>query len=395
MGLTGAGTVVVAVVVVVVGLAVATVVCWNRIRPRWRWPARLGLLLAGDLAAVLVVALLLNDAYAFYPSWSELLGDGAHNGETTVAAGSLDPSLHQQLAAAAQSGHGTLVPLRIEGPAAHLVTGVSSLVYLPAVYGDPAWANTRFPVVELLDGYPGSPGTWTGVLHVQDILDAEIAEHRMPPTIAVMAVSNVDLPRDTECANVVHGPQVDTYLTDDVRTAVTTAFRASESGYAWTLAGFSTGGYCAGVIAARHPQMFAAAASIDGYAAAAHDHTTGDLFGDDTALRERADLHWWMRHPPSPRVPLLLMASRQDAGPWHSDTTLAVEAVRARWPVSQLVLPTGGHDASTFDAEIPVALSWLAHAASGPLAPVPSVDGLLPSPVLRAPQDAVSGDFTR
>ena len=380
VGLTGTGTLVVAALLVIVVGAVTAVV-WNRTRSWWRWPARFGLLLAGNVAAVLVVALLLNDTYAFYPSWSEVFGGSAHNGNTTVPAGSLDASLATSLATAARTGHGVVVPLRIEGPTAHLVTGVPSLVYLPAVYGDPAWANVRFPVVELLDGYPGSPQTYTGVLHVQDLLDTLIAEHRMAPTIAVMAVSNVDLPRDTECADVVGGPQVDTYLTADVRSAVTTAFRASGSGHAWTIAGFSTGGYCASIISARHPRMFAGAASIDGYAAAAIDHTTGDLFGHDTELADRADLFWWLHHPPSPEVPLLLMTSREDAGPWHSNTEVAAEAARVGWPVSQVVIPTGGHDASTFDAEIPVALAWLSHVCDGPLAPVPSVDGQLPVPV--------------
>lgn len=385
MGLTGAGTVVVAVVLLA-AVGAATALAWNRLRRGWAWPARVGLLLVGDVAAVVVVALLLNDSFVFYGSWTDLWGGHSTVGHTATPPGSEDAALHAGLAAAAVSGHGLVVSFRVPGVRSHLVTGQTGLVYLPPQYGDPAWAAVRFPVVELLDGFPGSPQTWTRVLHVEDVLDTEISDHEMSPSIVVLPVQNVADPRDTECANVAGGPQVDTYLTFDVRTAVTTAFRASTVPEDWAVAGYSTGGYCAAVMSARHPEMFGAAASIEGYNDAAHDHTTGDLFGHDTDLADRADMIWWMHHKPSSPVPLLAFSSRQDLQSYHDDRVLDAEAAAVGWPLWQVELPAGGHNPGTFGAELPVALGWISHRSGNALAPVPTVDGLSPTLVTTRPR---------
>ena len=68
------------------------------------------------------------------------------------------------------------------------------------------------------------------MLHVASVLDNLIDTGRAAPFIAVIPVQNVASPRDTECVDVVHGPQVEDYLTTDVRTAVLREFRGHRPG---------------------------------------------------------------------------------------------------------------------------------------------------------------------
>jgi hypothetical protein len=53
---------------------------------------------------------------------------------------------------------------------------------------------------------------------------------------------------------------------------------------------------------------------------------------------------------------------------------------RSPLKVSSLSLPRGGHNAQTFDAELPTCLGWLSRYVSAPLAPIPTADGLVPVP---------------
>jgi S-formylglutathione hydrolase FrmB len=379
MALVGAPTAVAAVLLVVLVTA-ATAVCWNRLPSAVRWPGRVVLLGLGQVCAVLLAAVLVNDNFVFYQSWSELLGR-QHPTQSRPGAlpGSLDASLRPQLYRDFLAGRGTMTSLPIAGLRSGVATH-TALVYLPPQYGDPAFADRTFPVVELLSGFPGGPRTWVRQLHVATVLDGLIATGRAAPFIAVIPEQNVASPRDTECVNVVRGPQVDTYLSDDVRTATVRAFRASPSGTQWTVMGDSTGGYCAADLAFRHPQLYSAAVSIAGYNAPAHDSTTGDLFGGDPQLADNYSPLWLLQHRRPPNLALLLISSEPDLTARRAAEKM-VRAARAPLRLSVLTLPRGGHNFATFAAEIPVGFGWLSRFVAPPLAPLPEVDGLLPHPV--------------
>jgi hypothetical protein len=379
MGLTGTGTLVGAFVLLLLA-TIATCLFWNRVTGPVRWPSRVALLLACDVSAILIVALLLNSQFDFYLSWSELLGQHPSLVATATHVGSDDARLERQLDVSYRTGHGVVVALEIPGTASGVATNPAS-VYLPPQYGDPEYANVQFPVIELLDGFPGSPRTWVKSLDIASVLDHEIATGQMSPTVVVMPTQNVASPRDTECANVLNGPQVDTYLTTDVRSAVDAAFRVYHGGQHWAVSGYSTGGYCAALLAAQHHGFYAAAASIEGYNAADHDATTGDLFGRRASLTDNADLLWWVSQRPMSKVALLELSTRQDKQSYLDDRTLDRVAAEHDWPVSQITLPRGGHNMGTFAAEVPLALDWLTQYTGAPLAPAPSVDGLRPQPV--------------
>jgi len=341
--------------------------------------------LAGcQLTALALVGVLVNDVFVFYGSWSELLGVGPHTAQPAAPRGNLDRSLSAVLARDARAGVGTLVPLPISGIRSGVRTGPAT-VYLPPQYGDPGYADRSFPVVELLSGFPGGPATWVRTLHLSTVLNTLIGSGRAAPFIAVAPVQNVASPRDTECVNVVGGPQVETYLTYDVRAAVERAFRASTD---WTVLGDSTGGYCAADLALRHPDLFTAAVSIAGYNAPAHDATTRNLFGDRPALARLFSPAWLVGHQQRGPLHLLLISSRPDRTAFRATEQLRA-MVRPPLQLATLVLPSGGHNFRTFAAELPVAFGWLSRYVPAPLAPLPTVDGLLPVPAQpQSPNDA-------
>jgi pimeloyl-ACP methyl ester carboxylesterase len=376
MGLTDLSTLVVAILLLL-AITGVTLALWGRLdRVAARWPLRVLMIGTCQLAAVLVTALALNNAFVFYQSWSELLGAHPRSGYSQLAVGSVDAGLHARLLADYRAGRGTVISLPVPGARSGVHTGPAT-VYLPPQYGDPAYANRSFPVLELTSGFPATPNTWFRVLHVDSELNYLIDTGRSAPFIAVVPVQNVAAPRDTECVNVVGGPQVDSYLSYDVRAAVERSVRASSSGSQWTVLGDSTGGYCAVDLALRHPGMFSAAVSIAGYNAPAHDATTGDLFGSDPALAALYSPLWLIRHQTAPDLHLLLITTRPDRYPTKAAWQLAA-AARPPLQVSLLTLPRGGHNFGTFAAEVPVGVSWLSRFVAAPLAPLPTVDGLLP-----------------
>jgi enterochelin esterase-like enzyme len=376
MGLTSSALVVTAGITVI-GTLIATLMLWNALPAAVRWPGRVALLLVGDLIAIVLVAILVNDSFGFYTSWAELFGSHPVLSTAAVPAGREDALLAPRLAVAAATRRGLVTTIEIPGT----VSGVGDYpadVYLPPQYGSATYRSVRFPVLELLDGFPGGPQIWIRKFKIADVLDHEIAAGMISPTIVVMPTQNLASPRDTECANVVGGPQVDTYLVTDVHNAVVQAFRAADDGRQWGLSGYSTGGYCAALLAAQHPADFGAAASIEGYNKPAHDLTTGRLFGTDIALQNEANVLYWVNKPHWPSVPILELATKQDRQSWVDDRILDRFAGLHHYPLWQIYLPRGGHNLATFSAEVPLALHFLSERIGAPLRPAPSIDGLLP-----------------
>jgi len=365
----------------------APVVCllvWDRLGSNRliRLAVRTALLVTAQILAVALAGLALNRAYDFYTSWSELLGGPIVT--TTAApatggsAGRADAAFAASTAAAYRAGHGTVVRITIPG-AASGVAAHTALVYLPAAYGNPAAAGVSFPVVELLDGFPGSPWSWTGPMQVQHVLDKLIAGMQSLPFIAVMPTQNISYPRDAECVNVVGGAQVDTYLTTDVHRTMTSNFRASSSPSSWSTMGFSTGGYCAINLAMRHPDMFSAAVSLSGTGRPSHDHSTGDLFGRSIAIGDSNTPFWEAAHWNS-RNRLSIMMIAGSAEPLeYRDARGLPGLARGTLTITNTLIAHGGHNFTLWRAVEPYAFNWLSTHLRAPLQPVLIRTGLLPA----------------
>ena len=357
---------------------VATVLMWNRIRSWLRWPARAGLILGCQLTGVALVAALVNDAGQFYGSWSELFGHGTGVSLAVAAPGVQDRHVAEVIRREKRPGQSLIVPVYV--PEAGGTKADPALVYLPAAYFSSTYATARFPVVELFEGFPASPRTWTLALRLQQVLDTEINSHRAEPFVAVVPTQNyLGGLHDGECINAVHGPQVETTLTVNVQRVVERDFRVQRDRSGWAVLGYSTGGFCALNVGMRHPSMYSAAVSMSGNVQPYVDYTTGDIFGHSAAAEHSNDPLWRAQHLPGPPISVLIAASRADPGAWNGALTLGA-ALRAPTRTSLLMLPHGAQSVTVWRVMEPVAFDWLSHILAAPLADEVLAEGRSPVP---------------
>ena len=374
-----------------VGLPVLTVLTWPRLRGRRRMvvPTRWTLVVASQVAAVLLVGAALNDYAYFYGSWSDLGSSVAqalgqrpaatpvtfrHGGVVTPAPAPGVTGIPVQIRGLGRSRAATggrLEHVQIHGASSQLSEG--AYVYLPPQYFQPRYAHTRFPAVEVMGGYPSAQTMLVRRLAMQHIMAHTIARHQAQPMVLVMLPPRVTYPRDTECTNVPAGPQAETFYGQDLPLAVSSAYRVRSAG--WGMIGVSTGGYCATKLTMTYPATFRAAVSLSGYYRALQDGTTGNLWGGSALLRDLNSPEWLMAHEPAPRVSLLLTTSRDEIGPYgYKDMRRFLRVVRPPTQVSTIIAAHGAHTFTTWAPNIPPALHWL----SARLGPTPAAASLRP-----------------
>jgi S-formylglutathione hydrolase FrmB len=328
--------------------------------------ARLGIVLGCQLCVVLTVLDLVNASFAFYGSWGDLVGAGsggsglgAHTADGPGAVAdpaapvTADPAAPKYRLGAGQG--------RIDSVVIHGVrTAISepAYVYLPPQYFARSGQSLRFPVTVAFTGYPGNAANLITHLRLPQAVAKEVAERRMPPTIVVMLRPSVAPPRDTECTDIPHGPQAETFFAQDVPTALAATYRTSDNASGWSTMGDSTGGYCAVKLAMRHSDRYSAAVSLAGYYHALQDFTTGNLYGHSRAYRQENDLLWRLRNRPPPPVSLLLTTSQVGEKDYRQ-TRAFLALARRPTRVASITLPFGGHHFSTWQRELPPALRWL------------------------------------
>ncbi|MBO1753894.1 esterase family protein [Allobranchiibius sp. CTAmp26] len=341
--------------------------------PRWGPPwvrvaQRLVLVCGAQLVALVMAALVLNDWGSFYGSWSDLFGGsngvvmttaggrfgwGSHESASAVgSAPSLQPT--DWSAANQYSQRGELGSVELTGRRSGQRT--RALVYLPPQYFQDA--HTRFPVVEVFPGYPGDVRQLVTRLGIPGAVLDGIRAHRLRPMILVMVNPSLVLPRDTECTNIPGGPQVVTFLSQDVPADLEANLRVTSSG--WGLMGQSTGGYCAAKLAMLAPRRFGTAVSLSGYYNARHDSTTGDLWGGSTRQQDLNDLDWRLAHLPIPAISILATIGSLEPGiEGLPGTQRFIGLVRPPMTARLVVVKNGGHNFHDYVSVRAVALAWL------------------------------------
>jgi enterochelin esterase-like enzyme len=327
-------------VVVVVGAAVLLAARWDR-GARW---TRAGLTVLSVVAVLATSALELNRLTDTYPSWSALVGNGRDAGPVAVR-DATNPS----------GAGGRIVQVRIAGRASGLT--MPAYVYLPAGYDT---GDRRYPVIEAMHGYPGSPRAWLRRLDVLGTLNREIAAGRMAPTVAVFPYQTPAPLLDTECTNLVGGPQTETYLTRDVPAAIEARYRVRTDRAGWALTGYSAGGFCATNLILRHPGRYAAAASLSGYAAA------GITIGDGSE-RTTNNPAWRLRNLPRPPIALYLAWAADDRH-CAADNRLLARLARNPVALTTAVVAHGGHSDAVWRAMEAPAFDWLSSWLARPVA---------------------------
>jgi S-formylglutathione hydrolase FrmB len=331
--------------------------------------ARLGLILGCQVCVIVAALDLVNTSFDFYASWGDLLGaaPASTNPGARLALGTGGPSAEAYRGAPVTPdpaapryrlpmAQGRIEPVVIHGT--RTLINQPAFVYLPPQYFAPSYRTRRFPVIVALTGYPGNAQNLITHLRLPQTVGREIAARRMPPAILVMLRPTITPPRDTECTDVPHGPQAETFFAEDVPAVLASAYRTADHAAGWAAMGDSTGGYCALKIAMRHSDRYSAAVSLAGYYHALHDFTTGDLYGHSKAYRNENDLLWRLRHRPPPPVNLLLTTSRVGEKN-YPQTRMFLASVRPPTRIASITLPFGGHHFGTWQRELPPALHWL------------------------------------
>jgi len=183
--------------------AVALGVTWTLTRGWWRALVRTGCAVLCVATAATAGLVWVNRQIDFYPTWASLLGNSTQAGGAAPL-----PDVTLPPAEAASHGAGRIETFTVAGKASKLT--LPMYAYLPPGYD--THPTMRYPVVEALHGYPGTPLFWMTKLGVTAILDKEIAAGRMAPTVVLFPYQTPAPLLDTECTNLVGGPQtVETY----------------------------------------------------------------------------------------------------------------------------------------------------------------------------------------
>jgi enterochelin esterase-like enzyme len=320
--------------------AVALSVFWSALR---RWLR--GVVIAACLLTATATTLVwVNRQVDSYPTWAGLFGSPAD---------AVAPAQAANTASAATAGQ--IVKFPVAGRTSGIT--VPMWAYLPPGYGgSPA---TRYPVIEALHGYPSSPVQWLKGFGVAAVLDREIDSGRMAPTVVLFPYQTPQPMIDTECANLLDGPQAETFLTVDVPAFVRTHLSVRTDAAGWGLIGYSAGGYCATDLALRHPGEYAAGASLSGYA------TPGIVIGNGLEHTTYDDV-WRLKHLPIPAVALYLSCAKTDRGAMRATQDLA-KAAHAPLSVTLAYIAGGGHNAGTWHAMEAPAFDWLSNSLGRPI----------------------------
>lgn len=376
MGLTGIPLLVLCVLLTLVAMS-AVVVLWPRVgrRSLKTYAGRVCLLGVAQLTLLATIAVGTNSYFGFYGSWSSLFAITSDGTGSTTAAPAGSPITVNGTAGLAmpngdqRSTSGEMQDVTIHGRR----TGLSehALVYLPPQYFQPRFHHARFPAAIVSTGYPGDVAALVSRLRYPIRLATGIALGQDKPMVLVMMSPEVVGSRDTECTNVPGGPQAETFWAQDVPDAVEQAYRVASAAAGWGVIGDSTGGYCAVKLAMMNSDRFSAAVSLSGYFSIGEDPTTGDIYGD-AQFQSENDLLWRIRNLPPPPVSVLLATSRVGEDNYQPCLQFAADA-KSPMSVSLMVRSQGGHNFTTWNSEIPVALQWLSSRLSTPPPQTPTI----------------------
>ncbi|WP_217547647.1 esterase family protein [Streptomyces sp. GbtcB6] len=367
MSLTGTPFLYTTIVLSVVAL-ILPLVLWSRMRgpQAVRAAARVLMLLFAQATAVTLIFVLVNNENSLYDNWADLLGTGNHvqqaanlgqDGTGGIALQRL-PRVKQTFTAADGPGMraaGGVEVTQLKGR----VSGVNAEVYvwLPPQYHEAKYRNHRFPVVELLPGYPGSAKAWFGSLKVTEQLEPLMRSGRVAPFILVAPRTNLLAGVDTGCANIPGTVNADSWLSIDVPKMVTDNFRAAAAPANWAVAGYSAGAHCAVKLAVAHPDRYRAAISLSGYNDPIGERNS--LAAQSVALRRQNNPYLLLRKAAAP--PRIALYISGESGDGYQAGVALEQIAKAPTTVHVAFLPrsAGGHNMALWRPQVPTVFEWL------------------------------------
>jgi len=213
-----------------------------------------------------------NKYYDYYQTWGALFSDLSGQAQSVPhlaaaglkrGAGSLQEQIASSSNAALDAQFGDLFSTTVTGPHSHITRQV--YVYLPPQYFQKAYANYRFPAIELLHGAPGEPSTWVNVMNVIPIYLNLLAERKAYPAVLVMPDTDGGLQYSLQCLNDPHGLQDMTYVGQEVPNWAAANLRVQRPGGTWGITGYSEGGFCAANIGLQYATRYGYVGVESGY----------------------------------------------------------------------------------------------------------------------------------
>ena len=326
------------------------------------------------IPAMLFGVAAVNKYYDYYQTWGAAASDLGGQGSSQVAtatsvshasAAQISAILGSRVNVRTAAAHGQTIRLTVRGKSSHLSRTV--FVYLPPQYFRAAFSGYRFPVIELLPGFPGSPADWINVVGITAAYRTLLADGAaVKPAVLVMPDTNGGRRISLQCLNVRHGPQDATFLVHDLPAYLPSILRVQPQGPAWGIAGYSEGGYCTANLALVYRLRYGAAGVMSGYFSPSDDqlgnpvHTVNPFGHDLHTRRTNTPLLRITRLPVSARIPQFWLGVGGKDIPGLRAARQFQRLVLARQPGVQLnVVPGGGHTMATWRALVPSLLEWM------------------------------------
>ena len=306
---------------------------------------------------VLVIATIgaaLNNYGAFYGSWGELLG--RQYSAPLMVDQSGDVITAKDLENATFTDNGTAIIYKlVRGESAGLTSRV--IVALPPSYVSALKNGIKprndYRVVQFFPGYPGHEISWIKVMKVLDRMDEAMRAGKMTEIVAVFPHINIFPRFDAECMNIPGGPQIETWISRDIVNYINTWLNLTPR--KWAAVGYSAGGWCASMLAIRHPDQYSLAASIAGYY---KPEIATQITGESRKqLRSEYDLYGLIAAKP-PAISLFIVNPLAD--PFSNEATLNfLSQVKPPMEVTRVDLPGAGHNLRAWKQVLPSMLEWI------------------------------------
>jgi len=333
---------------------------WHKLAPKkvMNFAIRSVALLLLQILAISSVLMTINRAGEFYSSWSDLFGSKKNLAKIAINSATLAEITQNDINHSRKTALGSMIIRKvITGER----SGVSDVVYvvLSPKIAKALSSNSNpilpanYQVVELFSGYPGVPQTWIGSLHGIDTIEQLEVQGQIRPTIAIIPNINVVPGQDTECLNFPNGPQVETWLSDDMHRFAKRFLGVDDR--KWTSFGYSTGAWCATELAVRHPHLYARGISIAGYFSPSFEA------GVNKALAKKLIPQYNLMSSiktSTENPALLIIASKADRFYYKSALKFVKES--APYLSAKLVeIPEGGHNIQVWHPYVETGMLWI------------------------------------
>jgi enterochelin esterase-like enzyme len=233
-------------------------------------------------------------------------------------------------------------------------------VVLPPGYSTNA---RRYPVLYVV---PWNFRAWVTSAEFPSQLTLLTDSGRIPSEIVVFIPDYGAPYPDSECVNSTDGQEwLETFITSTVVRYVDTHFRTIATPDARAILGFSQGGFCAPMLALRHPDVFRTAISFSGYyEAGVRSGQTPNAwrpFGGDASVEAQySPLRLASTLPPALRASMFFELSAAPNGPFYGPQYVAFARVLHAGGIAVALFPTSlGHSWAAVRAQLPEVLATL------------------------------------